>query len=354
MIKPLTSLRFFFAFMVFLSHIGFVNVDSPLYNWLHRNVFREGLLGVSFFFILSGFILSYTYEQKVPLKRNKLYNFYLSRFARIYPLHLITIFFALPILISQNLLNLKALFFNLFLIQSFVPIPKIYYSINPPSWSISNEMFFYLLFPIYIYLFNRYKNLHVYFFFFFYILIIILHQIIPVQYKEFFLYVNPLIRTLDFILGISLLKFYTQNKNMFLNKKNSFIIYTFLEFAVCFMFLLFFILHNIADYTYRFSIYYWIPMSAIIYIFAFQGGAISKFLSHKWLIFLGEISFGFYMIHFVVLYYALWLKPIFFSGLNDIIYAFFIFTFTLIFSFISYKWYELPVNRYFKAKFLKK
>ena len=26
----------------------------------------------------------------------------------------------------------------------------------------------------------------------------------------------------------------------------------------------------------------------------------------------------------------------------------------LIFSFISYKWYELPVNRYFKAKFLKK
>ena len=60
MIKPLTSLRFFFAFMVFVSHIGFVNIESPLYHWLKRNVFSEGLLGVSFFFILSGFVISPT------------------------------------------------------------------------------------------------------------------------------------------------------------------------------------------------------------------------------------------------------------------------------------------------------
>ncbi|HBX61530.1 MAG TPA: acyltransferase, partial [Flavobacteriaceae bacterium] len=52
MLNSLTSLRFFFAFVVFLSHLTFVKTDLAWYNYLKNNVFFEGYLGVGFFFIL--------------------------------------------------------------------------------------------------------------------------------------------------------------------------------------------------------------------------------------------------------------------------------------------------------------
>ena len=64
MIKPLTSLRFFFALFVFLSHLYFLKA-SEFYIDIFENFFSEGFLGVSFFFILSGFILAYNYEDKI-------------------------------------------------------------------------------------------------------------------------------------------------------------------------------------------------------------------------------------------------------------------------------------------------
>ena len=54
MIYPLTSLRFFFALIVFLSH----------YSRKGEAIFAEGDIGVEFFYILSGFIISYTYKNK--------------------------------------------------------------------------------------------------------------------------------------------------------------------------------------------------------------------------------------------------------------------------------------------------
>lgn len=66
MIKPLTSLRFIFAFMVFASHLGFLNKsESNVLHWVYDSVFHEGYIGVSFFFILSGFILAYNYQDGI-------------------------------------------------------------------------------------------------------------------------------------------------------------------------------------------------------------------------------------------------------------------------------------------------
>lgn len=179
-----------------------------------------------------------------------------------------------------------------------------------------------------------------------------LFHITPIQKREFVLYVNPVTRTLDFILGISILKLFS--KNNFSEKKDNLMKYTLWELCACIIFLVFFMLHNIVDKSYRFSIYYWMPMTAVIYTFSFQAGLISKFLSKRCFIIFGEISFGFYMIHFVVIYYALWLKPIYFSNFNDTTYALCIFLITLFLSFISYYLYELPVNRYLKKKWTKK
>ena len=57
-INHLTGLRFFAAFLVFMSHIEF----SGSYDSL-QIVFKQGFIGVSFFFILSGFVLSYSHNE---------------------------------------------------------------------------------------------------------------------------------------------------------------------------------------------------------------------------------------------------------------------------------------------------
>lgn len=56
-IKPLTSFRFVFAILVFASHLDFVRNASSEMMWLFDNVFYEGYIGVTFFFVLSGFKL---------------------------------------------------------------------------------------------------------------------------------------------------------------------------------------------------------------------------------------------------------------------------------------------------------
>ena len=66
MIKSLTSLRFVFAFMVFMLHICNSDIaasfDKPS-QWLAVNVFKEGYIGVGFFFMLIGFIMAYSYRK---------------------------------------------------------------------------------------------------------------------------------------------------------------------------------------------------------------------------------------------------------------------------------------------------
>ena len=81
-LQSLTSLRFFAAASVLIHH--------TLPNWPHykftSNIFNFGYLGVTFFFILSGFVLTYS---RLGLNQKKDPNFLLRRISRIYPLHAI-------------------------------------------------------------------------------------------------------------------------------------------------------------------------------------------------------------------------------------------------------------------------
>ena len=62
-LNTLTSLRFVFAFFVFLSHLTLVQFPEGKGLNLPA-VFSEGFIGVSFFFILSGFILTHVYREQ--------------------------------------------------------------------------------------------------------------------------------------------------------------------------------------------------------------------------------------------------------------------------------------------------
>ncbi len=91
MIHTLTSLRIFFALMVFGAHCYVL--DSSF----DAHFFKEGFVGVSFFFVLSGFIIAYNYQEKLLVKSTAKRTFWIARIARIYPLHLLTLLIAVCI-----------------------------------------------------------------------------------------------------------------------------------------------------------------------------------------------------------------------------------------------------------------
>jgi len=349
MIKPLTSLRFFFALMVFASHLEYLkHSNSQVLQWVFNNIFFEGYIGVSFFFILSGFILSYSYQEKLVKQKSKIRDFYIARIARIYPLHIATFILAIPLTINGFITNtlswlIKA-FTNLTLTQGYIPKSSFYFSFNAPSWSISAEMFFYLLFPIILPFFARIKKKKTIYSIMLLsaAVLISLIQLIPEKLQHTIFYISPALRIIDFSLGIlifNLLK---------INKQKNGSLPNYCEPLSVLLFVIFFFFHNHIPLVYRYSIYYWIPTSIIIYTFANTNGKITSFLSNKTIIKLGEASFGFYMIHQLVIRYYTHINII--NGLVDIILLLII---SILLSIISMRYLEHPFNRIIKSTFKK-
>lgn len=141
-LRTLTSLRFFAAFWVFLFHLS-LRVD--LGDGWGLSVIRNGARGVDFFFILSGFVILHVYGPQVADRRFSIRKFMMKRFARIYPLHLaMLLVFALLAWVSGQ--SAEGLWASLFLLHSFALTDGLV--LNEPSWTISAEMFAYLLFAL--------------------------------------------------------------------------------------------------------------------------------------------------------------------------------------------------------------
>lgn len=135
-IDQLTSLRFFAASMIVIHHYC-------IFFGIKGVPFELGQ-GVSLFFVLSGFILTYVY----PSLDNwaDIRQFWRARIARIYPAYLVCFligFWAIPYVWLG-----KTGFATLLLVQAWVPLSDYYFSYNAVAWSVSTEAFFYLMFPL--------------------------------------------------------------------------------------------------------------------------------------------------------------------------------------------------------------
>lgn len=109
MIGTLSALRFFAIVLIYFHQLSYP-------GWL-------GAAAVTFFFALSGFIMAYSYSNKfTSLDSNQLKMFYVKRFSRIYPLHILTFLIAIPIVyVTQFKTNIFYVLYNIFLLQSFFP-----------------------------------------------------------------------------------------------------------------------------------------------------------------------------------------------------------------------------------------
>jgi peptidoglycan/LPS O-acetylase OafA/YrhL len=140
-LAALTFPRFALAILVVIFHFG---LHLPLFGeGVFAQFFSHGAIAVSFFFFLSGFVLSYNYNSP-----EKLTGFFRKRIARLYPSYVLTFF---AVLVSKWLLEIPVGEIgigavHLLGLQAWVPGYSLEY--NFPSWSISVEFFFYAMFPI--------------------------------------------------------------------------------------------------------------------------------------------------------------------------------------------------------------
>jgi peptidoglycan/LPS O-acetylase OafA/YrhL len=157
-LDALTAMRFLAAMMVVAFHYAAIfpvpaQGAGPV-SGVASGFVSLGYSGVTFFFMLSVFILAYNYRDADFSQRQTRRHFYRARVARIFPVYLVTLAFALPfflrILPGIHDRGLQFLFGSSLVLaplglQSWVPGAACAW--NCPSWSISTEFFFYLVFP---------------------------------------------------------------------------------------------------------------------------------------------------------------------------------------------------------------
>lgn len=140
-VNSLTSTRAFAAILVVIHHFG--RDVFPFKKF--PGFFSNGNLAVSYFFVLSGFVLYNVYAYKdISYK-----DFIVKRIARIAPVYYLALllFISLPILLHQLPAGFtKQLCFHILFLQAYIPGYAL--TLNGPAWTLSAEMFFYLLFPV--------------------------------------------------------------------------------------------------------------------------------------------------------------------------------------------------------------
>jgi peptidoglycan/LPS O-acetylase OafA/YrhL len=147
-LPSLTGMRFFAALLVFLFHSSRTNPPLTPFrggpaHWYATVCGQAGWVGVSFFFVLSGFVLTWVAD---PADRARL--FWRRRAVKIYPNHVVMFLVTMWLLSSAT--PWRQWLPNLLLVQTWVPTAHLdtIFSVDQPSWSLSCEIVFYLCFPL--------------------------------------------------------------------------------------------------------------------------------------------------------------------------------------------------------------
>ncbi|WP_267813794.1 acyltransferase family protein [Pseudomonas sp. RtIB026] len=340
-LSALTSLRFFGALLVFVSHLNFLRQsDSLVVSDFYSGYLYEGYIGVTFFFVLSGFILAYANHGRVFSYSEYLF----SRLARIYPLHLLTLLLSIPVLVavgggsSSVSKYVSALLLNVSLFQALIAKASVYFSFNAPSWSLSVEFFFYLLFPFLISFSTRVLVSVVVFVV---LLKVVLALLVGGALEHFLFYIFPPLRLADFLVGILLFRLYVGGP-----------VYTFRQASFCqalslFVLVAFFSLGQYIPQSHRFDIYYLLPMACLVFSFAHQQGVLAQAISSRLLVLLGEASFAFYLVHQLVIIVGQEVRLRLNSDhavLTDAGFAVVYFSISLALSIFLFKYYETPAR----------
>ncbi len=306
-INSLQGLRFAAFLMIFLWHAG---------------LSETGELGVSIFFMLSGFLMYYSYSRKdLDTSFKASFKFGIGKIKRLYPLHLVTTlfmsYFAIKALVSE--FSIKALLeliiryiTSLTLTCVWIPQERFYFSVNAVSWYLATSLVLYMFFPVILKHLKKKSDVKSCLLRILGALIIMgilallcAYPDVPLwvsnNFVKWFTYIFPLYRLFDFYIGCNI-------GCIFLNLKfnPSFALASVLEIlSVAFMCALFLLrrfgILFAGNYFMRYNLIF-LPASAfMVFILAYQKGILSKLLSLSFLDKLALLSPYAFLIHSVVI-----------------------------------------------------
>ena len=352
MITSLQALRFIFALFILSEHYP-LDINHP------HLIEGAGAMGVSFFLILSGFVMSIGYEGRAQAKSFSWSTFMLRRLIRLWPLHLLClgawIILAYAAWGSSAIYPLPLLG-NALLLQ-WLPIDHI--EGNLVAWCVSTLVVFYAVYP----LLARLKTIQ----------LILLTLLIHITLRLFadtltgidirwYWYTFPGSRIQDFIIGIlcyrsykHIIKQYGEKCLSQLSIGYRWLIELF-PMALCAWGL---ITLN-AHYTpYGAVAYFYLPCYLMILVFALSStypnrASIANLISRPWLIYLGEISFSFYMIHNLVILSVKQILSRIAPGIGWEPRLAITVVVTILLSILISRYYETPIANYLSKRLLSK
>ena len=348
-ILPLTSLRFFAAFFVVLYH----TCARDGLSWFGR-VVNQGYVSVSFFFTLSGYILAVVYlRDRTQLDKK---TFWVARFARVYPMFLLTLMLDTPFLlfvriakyglasaIAKTTVNFLGCCLTL---QSWFTALG---AIDTPNWSLSAETVFYFVFPFVGAAIWRIYSSKTWFCA---VLIYLCGIAALLGVSKMGMTVatvgfNPILHLHEFVAGILIAKI----QNEFSPAQRGVVrgIAGFVSVVVALVFL---VIAQVQTQNLYLLDGLLVPLYAlVIWSFSSKNRFISLLFSRPWLVLLGEASYGVYLIHIPLfhIYEHLGLA----NGSNGIAYLAYLAS-TVGISVVAFRLFETPARRAILRKFLPK
>lgn len=300
-IDSLTGLRLFAALAVFLSH---TQPPTTMPETV-RTMMLAGYSGVTLFFVLSGFVLTWTYVERMPSPgRTALRDFAVARVARVAPLYFVALAFAF--VAGRGALPEHS-WTHLFALQTWNSNYETAFAINPPGWSIGVETFLYALFPLLLWMVLRATRRGV--------VAVLLGSVLllgaitlavyvtgghelPVQdplSDNRLLYRTPLTRVPDFVIGmcVALLVFRSKGRSR---------LAPLTQWAAVAAIVMMMGSSRMLDSIVSWDLVYAVLAGALVWSLASAPDALlAKVLAHPLLVRGGLVSFAFYLFHYPIL-----------------------------------------------------
>lgn len=376
-LKALTGLRFLAALAVVVDHYWTLftwwdpaagmpaTIRPQPVGWLQ--LAHGGGYGVDCFFVLSGFILAYTYVIPDRGLRGSRAAFWVARVARIYPVYLLGLALdAVPFLLfrSHHLgAALAALGTNPLLLQAWVPSLGTWNSWDVPGWSLSAEAFFYLLFPFLVVALARQSSSNLrkvvglsvgLFAAVPAVLIVLVGTFKPAWWwwLDQILYFNPLLRVPEFTLGLALGILFVRRHQRPARRVVSSGKLTIWDAALVALGLTLAGLQFVPLPPHYPVSVLMLPLLAVaILLLAEQRGAIAQVLAWRGCVWLGEISYAVYILHAPIWSWLAWAGQHWFHRTPATLAFFPIYVaIVLAAAAISYRFVERPGRRAIRAR----
>jgi mycarose O-acyltransferase len=306
-LPSLTGMRIIAAGLVFFFHAYYENIFSSKQTQgvLGALFSQGGWTGVSFFFVLSGFVLTWSRPKKDSTRA-----FWRRRFFKIYPNHLVTFVAAALLLglVTKQVFNERYAILNLLLLHSWFPQFQINNSFNDVTWSLSCEAFFYLCFPFLSRLMDRIRPERLWWWaggvLALVLIVPAITYLLPSQPQEpvvflsqwqfWFCYFLPPVRMLEFVFGMLMARVVLSGRRMPLSYPVA-LVFAVVMYAVAPLF----------PKPYPLVAVMVLPMGLLIGATAISDVQQRRTgMGNKVMVWLGEVSFAVYLWHRLVMVYG--------------------------------------------------